>query len=61
VNLRPRSKVLSTLEQVFIKDLSVLWSVHLSLPLKIIPTALCCHHHASPYCRDGASDGIQVK
>ena len=27
----PRSEVLSTLEQVFIKDLSVLCSVHLSL------------------------------
>ena len=27
----PQSEVLSTLEQVFIKDLSVLFSVHLSL------------------------------
>ena len=27
----PQSEVLSALEQVFIKDLSVLWSVHLSL------------------------------
>ena len=31
VNLCPQSEVLSTLEQVFIKDLSVLFSVHLSL------------------------------
>ena len=44
----PQSKVLSALEQVFIKDHSVLCSVHLSLdpdkspqslPLKKIPTA----------------------
>jgi hypothetical protein len=31
VNLRPQSEVLSVLMQVFIKDLSVLCSVHLSL------------------------------
>ena len=31
VNLHPQSEVMSALEQVFIKDLSVLCSVHLSL------------------------------
>ena len=31
LNLRPQSEVLSALEQVFIKDLSVLCSFHLSL------------------------------
>ena len=52
----PQSEVLRTLEQVFIKDLSVLCTVHLCLdpdlspspcPLKDIPTAGCCYHHAS--------------
>ena len=51
----PQSEVLSTLEQVFIKDLCTLlssslprfWPVSQSLTLKIIPTAWCCHHHAS--------------
>ena len=53
----PQSEVLSALEQVFVKDLSVLYSIHLtpqswlvsqSPPLKKIPTTWCCHHHASP-------------
>ena len=43
VNLCLQYEVLSTLEQVFIKDLSVLWSVHLSLD-----PSCRCHHHASP-------------
>ena len=52
----PQSEVLSALEQVFIKDLSVLCSVHLCLNpdyspsscrWKNTPTAWCCHHHAS--------------
>ena len=48
------SEVLSTLDQVFIKDITVLWSVQLSLnpdqslQLKNTPTAWCCHHYASP-------------
>ena len=51
----PQSEFLITLEQVFIKDISVLcsssfpqsWLVSQSLPLKNIPTAWCCHHHVS--------------
>jgi hypothetical protein len=50
----PQSEVLSTLEQVLIKDLSVLrssfpwsWPVSQSLPLKNIPTAWCRHYHVS--------------
>ena len=37
----PQSEVLSTLEQVFIKDLSVLCSVHLSLDPEWSPSP--CH------------------
>lgn len=53
----PRSEVSRALEQVFLKDLSVLHSNNLSflfrlvsqfLSLKHIPTARCCHRHASP-------------
>ena len=51
----PQSEVLSSLEQVFIKDLYFApfifpqsWLLSQSLPLKSIPTAWCCYHHASP-------------
>ena len=49
----PQSEVLSSLDQVFIKDLSVLCSDYLCLTSLSIPTtenipsAWCCHHHAS--------------
>ena len=49
-----QSEVLSTLDQVFIKNLCTLlcsslpwfWLVFQSLALKNIPTARCYHHHA---------------
>ena len=52
----PHSEVLSTLEQVFIKDLCTLlrssfprsWLVSQSLLLKNSPTAWYCHHRAAP-------------
>ncbi len=54
--LSAQSEVLSALNQVFIKDISVfsciqlclLWSLSQSLPLKYTPAAWCCRHHASP-------------
>ena len=58
VNLRPSLRSWA----LWIKDLCTLltssflcsalpqsWLVSQSLPLKNIPTAWCCHHHASPY------------
>ena len=44
----PQSEVLSVLEQVFIKDLSVLCSVHLSLDADWSPASEKQPHHALP-------------
>ncbi len=52
--LSAQSEVLSALNQVFMKDISVfssfrlLWSLPQSLLLKNTPTAWCCEHKASP-------------
>ena len=74
VNLRTQSEVLSTLVQVFIKDLSVLCYIHLSLDADYSPSPCCwktsAQHDAATtllHRRDGArfpSDvtvGIQAK
>ena len=56
MNRRPSLRSRALLEQVFIQDVSVhclhssfplSWLVSQFLPLKNIPTAWCCHHHAS--------------
>ena len=61
MKLRPQSEVLSALEQVYIKDLSVLFSVHLLLDPDSSPSP--CRSKTSPqndaattmlYRRDGA-------
>jgi hypothetical protein len=61
VNLQPQFEVLRALEQIFIKDLSVLCSVHLSLNPDESPIPYCLktstQHDASTTmlpCRDGA-------